>query len=92
MFWYSQIETVTKKRKRSFYKNYIARRNQHPPIKYKEKIMDTKYTSKIGFLELLSIKIQFENYSKKKQKRCIKYLKSKGIDTTNLEWKMKWLV
>ena len=53
--------------------------------------MDTEYTSKIGFLELLSIKMQFESYSKKKQKRCIKYLKSKGIDTTGLEWKMKWL-
>ena len=50
--------------------------------------MDTEYTSKIGFLELLSIKMQFESYSKKKQKRCIKYLKSKGIDTTGLEWKM----
>ena len=44
---------------------------------------------KFEFLELLSIKMQFESYSKKKQKRCIKYLKSKGIDTTNLEWKMK---
>ena len=49
--------------------------------------MSTEYT-KIGFLELLSIKMQFESYSKKKQKRCIKYLKSKGIDTTDLEWKM----
>ena len=26
MFWYSQIETVTKKRTRKFYKNYISRR------------------------------------------------------------------
>ena len=50
--------------------------------------MSTEYTPKIGFLELLSIKMQFESYSKKKQKRCIKYLKSKGIDTTDLEWKM----
>ena len=43
--------------------------------------MSTEYT-KIGFLKILS---QFESYSKKKQKRCIKYLKSKGIDTTDLE-------
>ena len=27
--------------------------------------------------------------TEKKQERCIKYLKSKGIDTTGLEWKMK---
>ena len=26
--------------------------------------MDTEYTFKIGFLELLSIKMQFESYSK----------------------------
>ena len=92
MFWYSQIETVTKKRKRSFYKNYISRQKNKKVLQklhFKEEIMDTEYTSKIGFLELLSIKMQFESYSKKKQKRCIKYLKSKGIDTTDLEWKMK---
>ena len=53
--------------------------------------MSTEYTFKIGFLELLSIKMQFDTYSKKKQKKCIKYLKSKGIDTTDLEWRMKWL-
>ena len=41
--------------------------------------MDTKYTSKIGFLELLSIKMQFETYSKKKQKNVSNTLNQKVL-------------
>ena len=41
--------------------------------------MDTEYTSKIGFLELLSIKMQFETYSKKKQKNVSNTLNQKVL-------------
>lgn len=41
----------------------------------------------ISLFELLFIKSQFENLSKKEQKKAIKLLKSKFIDTSDLKVK-----
>ena len=67
-------EVITEKPKRKrFYKNYISRRK--------------KMREFISLFELLFIKSQFENLSKKEQKKVIKLLKSKFIDTSDLKVK-----
>ena len=71
MFMY-EVTTEKPKRKR-FYKNYISRRK--------------KMRKFISLFELFFIKSQFETLSKKEQKKVIKLLKSKFIDTSDLKVK-----
>ena len=71
MMYEVNIETYEKPKR--FYKNYISRRK--------------KMREFISLFELLFIKSQFENLSKKEQKKVIKLLKSKFIDTSDLKVK-----
>ena len=73
MMYEVNIETYEKPKRKRFYKNYILRRK--------------KMREFISLFELLFIKSQFENLSKKEQKKVIKLLKSKFIDTSDLKVK-----
>ena len=63
------------------------RKTKKKKILQKLHFKEKKMREFISLFELLFIKSQFENLSKKEQKKVIKLLKSKFIDTSDLKVK-----